>query len=61
MKHNFQRRYKWVFDAKYQDVVAAPVGHPELIRFLPALEEITEVSRCYSLSVRQWADSEIVG
>ncbi|KAF9019735.1 hypothetical protein BDZ89DRAFT_1072754 [Hymenopellis radicata] len=42
MKHNFQRRYKWVFNPKYKDVVAAPVGHPELIRFLPALDEITK-------------------
>lgn len=42
MKHNFMRRYKWIGNSKYQDVVATPVAHPELIRFFPAAAEVAE-------------------
>ena len=45
MKYNFMRRYKWVFSAKYQDVLATPVGHPELFRFLPAMDEVLNVGQ----------------
>ncbi|KAK0458604.1 Mak10 subunit, NatC N-terminal acetyltransferase-domain-containing protein [Desarmillaria tabescens] len=42
MKPNFLRRYKWAWLPQYEDVCVPPVGHPELYKFLPSAQEISE-------------------
>ncbi|KAG7453081.1 uncharacterized protein BT62DRAFT_959328 [Guyanagaster necrorhizus] len=42
MKPNFIRRYKWAWRPQYKDVCTHPVGHPQLYKFLPSTQEISE-------------------
>ncbi|KIY68793.1 hypothetical protein CYLTODRAFT_373907 [Cylindrobasidium torrendii FP15055 ss-10] len=44
-KHTFMRRFKWVFRPDYQDVLARPVGHPELFKFMPERDAVMQDSR----------------
>jgi hypothetical protein len=43
MRLNFLRRYKWAFNAEYDEIDSSDPGAPEYFEFLPACQEILTV------------------